>query len=100
MIAIDEYNIDDETIAKVGLTIADNFMNAQIAQDSRVFNYPNLPDVFIMESDLYGNTMPKESCFLAFYGSHGLIGKHLKVDTLRTSTIDDIKKLVESNIEG
>ena len=53
-----------------------------------------------MESDLYGNTMPKDSCFLAFYGSHGLIGKHLRVETLKNASVTDIKKMVESNSEG
>jgi hypothetical protein len=57
-----------------------------------------LKDVFIMESDLYGNTMPKGSCFLAFYGQHGR--RPLKIETLRNATVDDIKKMVECNNEG
>jgi len=53
-----------------------------------------------MESDLYGNTMPKDSCFLAFNGKHGLIAKHLKVETLRNASVEEIKKLIEANSEG
>ena len=71
-----DFNIDDETISKIGLILSDKPINAQIAPNARVFEYPHLDNVFIMESDLYGNTMPKNSCFLAFYGTHGLIGKH------------------------
>jgi hypothetical protein len=53
-----------------------------------------------MENDLYGNKMPKDSCFLAFTGQHGLMGKHLKVETLKNATIKEIKDMVESNNEG
>lgn len=93
-------NIDEETITTVGLTLSDKPVNAQIAPTARVFKYPDLDNVFIMENDLYGNIMPKDSCFLAFYGTHGLIGKHLKVETLKNASVEDIKKMVESNIEG
>ena len=95
-----DFNIDEETIRQVGLRPSENLINASIAPDARVFNYPFLPDVFIMESDLYGNKMPKDSCFLAFTGQHGLIGKHLKVETLRQATIKDIRDMVKSNNEG
>ena len=63
-----DHNIDDDTIRKVGLRPSDQLINAQIAPDARVFEYPHLENVFIMESDLYGNRMPKDSCFLAFSG--------------------------------
>ncbi|MBC7829488.1 MAG: hypothetical protein H7122_17215 [Chitinophagaceae bacterium] len=92
--------IDDETISKIGLRLSDEPINAQIAIDARVFEYPHLDYVFVMESDLYGNRMPKDSCFLAFNGTHGLIGKHLRVETLRNSSVDEIKLMVESNTEG
>jgi hypothetical protein len=100
MTIIDDINIDEETINHVGLQLSSQQINAEIAPNARVFKYPHLKDVFIMESDLYGNTMPKGSCFLAFYGQHGLIGRPLKVETLRNATADDIKKMVESNNEG
>ncbi len=100
MINSNDLNIDEETISKTGLTLSDEPINAQIAPNARVFKYPDLDNVFIMESDLYGNTMPKDSCFLAFNGSHGLIGKHLSVETLKNSSVEDIKKIVESNSEG
>jgi hypothetical protein len=96
----DDINIDEETISKIGLILSDQPINAQIAAKSRVFEYPHLENVFIMESDLYGNPMPKDSCFLAFYGQHGLIGKQLKVEVLKNSSVEDIKHIVESNIEG
>ncbi len=100
MINSNDFNIDEETISEIGLQLSDKPINAQIAPNSRVFKYPYLDNVFIMESDLYGNTMPKNSCFLAFYGTHGLIGKHLKVQTLKNASVEDIKKMVESNSEG
>jgi hypothetical protein len=96
----EHFNIDEETINKIGLRLSDKDINAQIAPNARVFEYPGLDNVFIMESDLYGNTMPEDSCFLAFYGSHGLIGKHLYLETLRNAGINDIKAMVESHSEG
>ena len=95
-----DFNIDNETIAKLGLRLSDESINAQIALNARVFCYPFLDSVFIMESDLYGNTMPEGSCFLAFKGHHGLIGKHLTVEALKNATIKDIKDMVENNCEG
>ena len=53
-----------------------------------------------MESDLYGHTMPKDSCFLAFHGTHGLVGKHLTVEVLKNASVAVIKKLAEDNSEG
>jgi len=100
MIGIEDFNIDEETISKIGLRLSNEPINAQVAQGARVFEYPHLDKVFIMESDLYGNTMPKDSCFLAFYGHHGLIGKHLEVEVLKNSSVEDIKSIVESNMEG
>jgi len=95
-----DLNIDEMTISKIGLHVSDKSINAPIAANARVFEYPHLKDVFIMESDLYGNTMPKDHCFLAFPGNHGLIGKHLTVETLKNSSVEDIKKMVESHSEG
>lgn len=96
----EELNIDDVTIRKLGLRLSNKSINAQIAPGARVFEYPGLDDIYIMESDLYGNLMPKDSCFLAFSGSHGLIGKHLKVETLTKLRPDEIRSMVESNTEG
>jgi len=93
-------NINDETIRKVGLRISRKPINAQIAVNSRIFKYPHLKDVFVMESDLYGNTMPKNSCFLVFNGKHGLLGKHMTIETLVNATVADIRHIVESNMEG
>ena len=95
-----EVNIDDATINVIGLKLAGKNVNADTAPSARVFVYPHLPDVYIMESDLYGNKMPKDSCFLAFHGQHGLIGKHVKVETLKHSTVSDIKQMVDDNNDG
>lgn len=100
MINNNEVNIDAETIKALGLKLTDKRVNAQTALSARVFEYPHLENVFIMESDLYGNTMPKGSCFLAFNGHHGLIGKYLKVETLQRSSVIDIEKMVQDNNEG
>ena len=100
MTNITDFNIDEETINKIGLRPSDKLSNTQIPPNARVFEYPHLDNVFVMESDLYGNKMPKNSCFLAFYGNHGLIGKHLKIETLKNASEEDIKKIVESNSEG
>jgi hypothetical protein len=93
-------NIDAETIQALGLRLSDRPINAETALLARVFEYPFLENVYIMESDLYGNTMPKGSCFLAFKGQHGLIGKHLKVEALKQASVDDIKGMVERYNEG
>jgi hypothetical protein len=93
-------NIDDITIKHIGLRISETPINAQIAQGSRVFEYPHLPNVFVMESDLYGNAMPAKSCFLAFNGQHGLIGKHLSVEALAKASVADIRHMVETNTDG
>jgi len=100
MTVINEFNIDEETISKIGLRLSNEHINAQIAQGARGFEYPHLDNVFIMESDLYGNTMAKDSCFLAFYGHHGLIGKELNVKVLKKLSVEDLKSMVESNREG
>ena len=95
-----QFNLDQETIDQLGLRQTSKSVNAQIAPNARVFEYPAIENVYIMESDLYGNTMPKGSCFLAFYGRSGLIGKHITIDTLRNSSLEDIRKLVEDNQGG
>jgi hypothetical protein len=93
-------NIDDATIQKLGLRISEKPINAQTAQGSRIFEYPHLQNVFVMESDLYGNAMPEKSCFLAFYGNHGLMGKHMTVEALAKATVADIRHIVETNKDG
>ncbi len=95
-----DLNIDEDTINKLGLKLSDKLPDAQIAPQARVFEYPDLENVFVMESDLYGNRMPKNSCFLAFYGTHGLMGKHLYIETLRNASVEDIKNMVQKNTEG
>jgi len=100
MINNNAVNIDEETIKEVGLRLSDKPINAEIAPAARVFEYPHLENVFVMESDLYGNEMPKDHCFLAFHGAHGLIGKHLKIETLKHASVEDIKNMVQSNNVG
>ena len=100
MLNSSENNIDAETVKTLGLKLTNEPINAATALSARVFEYPHLENVYIMESDLYGNKMPKDSCFLAFNGQHGLIGKHLKVETLKHSTVVEIQHMVEENNEG
>jgi hypothetical protein len=95
-----DWNLDEETIANVGLQATDIPINAHIAPNARVFRYPHLENIFIMESDLYGNTMPKGSCFLAFEGNHGLIGTHLPVATLKQASVEEIRQMIAANAEG
>ena len=94
------YTIDFETINKLGLTITDKPINAQCAPGARVFEYPHLENVFIMENDLYGTPMPEHSCFIAFNGKHGMVGKHISIAELRLLTKEEIRKLVFDNSEG
>lgn len=92
-----QLNLDRETIEQLGLQQSHKSINAQIAPEARIFEYPGIENVYIMESDLYGNPMPEGSCFLAFEGRAGLIGKHIRVEELRNSGLEDIKKMVEDN---
>lgn len=100
MTSTTDYNISEKTISKLGLRLSDKPINAQIAPNARIFEYPGLANVFVMESDLYGNIMPKDSCFLAFYGNHGLIGKHMRVEELEKANVADIKTIVASHSES
>ena len=99
MLATFSPHVDDETINTIGLKLSDKPLSS-LPTNSRVFEYPDLENVFVMDTDLYGNMLPEEFCFLAFYGQHGLIGDRLEVETLRNSRADDIKKIVQRNIEG
>ncbi len=100
MIDRTDFNLDEETIRTTGLRLSDKHINAGTASDARVFEYPHLENVFIMEADLYGNTVPENTCFLAFYGNHGLIGEQLEVETLKNASVEDIKKIVETDRES
>lgn len=97
---IKQNNLDKDTIEQLGLKPSDKSINAPLAPESRVFEYPAIENVYVMESDLYGNIMPEGSCFLAFDGRSGLIGKHISIATLQNSSIEDIKKIVEDNQAG
>jgi hypothetical protein len=94
------YNIDEETISSLGLTITHKQVNAQSTPNARVFEYPDMEDVFIMENDLYGDTMPERSCFIAFNGRHGLVGRSLTIEQLKNLSVEEIKMLVASNSGG
>lgn len=93
-------NLDEETIRQLGLQPCYEPINAPLAPHARVFVYPSIEGVYVMESDLYGNSMPEGSIFLAFKGRSGLIGKHLHIHTLKSSSIEDISKMVEDNNAG
>jgi hypothetical protein len=94
------FNIDDETIQSLKLQLTNEPLNGPNDLVGRVFKYPALEKVYIMESDLYGNMMPQGSCFLAFQGNHGLIGKHLYIKTLKSSTTADIKAMIAAHDQG
>jgi hypothetical protein len=94
------YQLDDETIRFLELKPVVTPLTAEIPSAGRVFAYPHLKDVYIMESDLYGNEMPEGSCFLAFPGTHGLMGEHLKIEALLTATPGDIMRLVKKDHNG
>ncbi|MEP6615293.1 MAG: hypothetical protein ABJA57_01880 [Ginsengibacter sp.] len=100
MVLTNDFNIDHKTIRKIGLKPCDKAFNDQVAPHARVFKYPFLENVFIMESDLYGNPMPKKYVFLAFFGTHGLIGRNLSIEKLKRATVQYIRKIVERNKEG
>jgi len=100
MVLTQDFNLDQKTIRKVGLQPCEKEVNAQIAPRARVFKYPDLDNVFVMESDLYGNPIPKDACYLAFYGAHGLMGKYMSIEKLKKATVRDISKIVERNKAG
>ena len=58
-----DINIDEETINKIGLRPANKVINAQISPDARVFIYPFLEDVYIMENDLMATKCQKIPAF-------------------------------------
>ena len=93
-------NIDDAVINQLGLEVANEHVNADIAPNARVFKYPFIDSVFIMESDLYGNVMPKGSLFLAFYGRNGLVGNQITIEELKGYSKEDIENIVQSNSKG
>ena len=94
------FQFDQKTVNDLGLYQSYKPVNAHVAQDSKIFQFRNLEDIYVMESDLYGNTMPAGSCFLAFNGRHGMLGKHLLIDALRRSSLEEIKKMVADNSNG
>ncbi len=100
MIKSSDFNLDSKTISKIGLRLSDKHFNDQITPETRVFEYPHLDNVFILESDLYGNVMPKNSCFLAFNGSHGFIGEQMSISNLLDASVEEIQNIVTNNNEG
>jgi hypothetical protein len=96
----DQPGLSAETIEKLGLRLMQEGIIPQMAPTERVFAYPGLEKVYVMENDLYGNPMPEGSCFLAFNGRVGLIGQHITIDALQNSTKADIEKLVADNRAG
>lgn len=94
------YHIDEETIKQLGLVLSHQQINAQSTPLARVFEYPHLVNVFIMENDLYGTEMPRDSCFIAFYGRNGLIGQPITIEQLRNSSMEEIRLLVINNSKG
>jgi hypothetical protein len=94
------YHIDEETIRRLGLRPADIHAGSQLATGARVYRFPNLENVLVMESDLYGNPMPEGSCFFAAQGKHGLMGRRLRVEKLRTCSAEDVREMAQRISEG
>jgi hypothetical protein len=94
------YHIDEEIINSVGLQPSDNPVSSQLATNARVYEFPTLDNVFVMESDFYGNPMPEGSCFLAVQGKRGLMGRRLRVETLRDCRTEEIQKMAQDISEG
>ena len=94
------YHLDQEIVNHIGLKPADIPAKSQLATNARVYRFPSMENVFVMESDLYGNPMPEGLCFLAVQGKHGLMGRPLRVEKLRTRSTADIQKMAQSISEG
>jgi hypothetical protein len=99
LIMMQSENISAQVISNLDLRLSTELETVS-ELTGRVFEYPHIKNVYVMENDLYGNVMPEGSCFLAFSGKHGLIGKHIKIATLKDASIDDVRRLVENNEEG
>ena len=100
MIKSTEHHLDDEIISRAGLRPSSRPLVIQPASQARVFEFPALENVFVMERDFYGNEMPDGSCFLVFNGRHGLLGEELRVETLRNASTAEIREIVLRNSEG
>lgn len=80
--------------------ISQNNDKAPQIPNTRIFEFPDLQNVFVLESDLYGNPTPDGLCFLAFYGKRGLMGKFMRIENLKKSSAADIKLLVERHSQS
>jgi hypothetical protein len=100
MISEAAYHIDAETIKTLRLHPATPPSGSQLASNARMYQFPNLENVYVMESDFYGNPMPEGSCFLAIQGKHGLIGRQMNVEKLRNCSAADLQKMMQSIQEG
>ena len=76
----EEFSIDEETISKIGLRLSDKSSKAKITSEARVFDYPNLENF--------------KTRFTV------KIGKHLKVETLKNASPQDIRNMVDNHKEG
>lgn len=94
------FNLDKETIARLGLVPSEKSINASVATDAQVFQFTSIENVYVMERDLYGNSLPEGSLFLAFEGRSGLMGTHIKIETLQNCSEEEIKKIVADNHNG
>ncbi len=95
------FHIEEATIESLGLQLTDTPLTAEaVPATARVYSYPHLDNVYIMETDLYGNPMAADTCFVAFKGPHGLIGRTLKIEKLTHLSVTDIEKMVADNNKG
>ncbi len=93
-------NLSDQLIKQLGLRPSGKTVNAPTASSDKVFAFLDVANVYLMESDLYGNKMPEGSLFLAFDTHSGLAGKHIRIETLHNSSVEDIRKMVADNDSG
>jgi hypothetical protein len=94
------YHIKQEIVNQIGLQPTDIPAGSQLATNARVYKFRDMEHVFVLESDLYGNPMPEGSCFLAVQGKHGLMGRRLRVEKLRTCSAEEIQKMAQGISEG
>jgi len=91
--------VSKQVISNLSLQLTDK-LDTVSELTGKIYKYPNIKDVYILEKDLYGNSMPEGYCFLAFSGSHGMIGRQLSLKTLEKASEEDMRILIESNEQG
>jgi|SRR6476620_4138960 len=95
MITTNNYTLDEEVVQFLALRLRLTPIEIDSTVTGRIFEYPHIPEVYILEDDLTGNRMPEGTCLLAFTDREKLEGVKLKIETLLISTPGDIKRLIQ-----